>query len=174
MRQLQTSTMSTILHILSWIAVGGCTLIGLAGTLIPLMPGNILILFAAFLYNWTLAAPGHTIGWATMVGLSCLTALAYVIDFVASIWGAKKFGSSSLGIWGGVLGLLIGFFLGLPGLLFGPPLGVIAGELYTGKTLEEATRSAFGTIAGTDAGMLARFGIALIMTLWLALAIVRA
>ena len=163
------------LALLWWISVGLLMLLGLIGTLVPLLPGAVLILAGAFLYEWLLALPGQGLGWGTLTALTALTVLSYLVDLVASVWGAKKFGATSSGMWGGVLGLIVGLlFFNLPGLILGPPLGVIAGECCAGQELPQALRVAWGTVVGTAAGMLVRFGIALVMVAWFVVAVWRA
>jgi uncharacterized protein YqgC (DUF456 family) len=154
------------LSLLWWILVVALMLLGLVGTVVPLLPGAALILGAAFLYEWVLAEPGHTLGWVTLTGLAVLTVLSYVVDLVSAVWGAQKFGASRSGMIGGLVGLIVGLFFNLPGLILGPPLGVIAGELVAGQEFPVAVRVAWGTVVGTAAGMAVRLGIATVMVVW--------
>jgi uncharacterized protein YqgC (DUF456 family) len=161
------------LAILWWIVVGLLVFIGLLGTLLPLVPGTACILAGAMLYQWLIAPTDNPLSAWTIGGMASLTILSYLVDLGASMWGAQRFGASKWGLWGGFLGILVGIFGGLPGLIFGPPAGVIAGELWAGKPLPAAFRTAWGTIVGNAAGILARFGIGVAMVVWFAVAICR-
>ncbi|MEY2598081.1 MAG: hypothetical protein RLZZ142_340 [Verrucomicrobiota bacterium] len=156
-----------------WMLVIGLMALGLLGTLLPLLPGAALILGAAFVYHWFLASASHPLGWEVLWGLMGLTVLSYAVDLLAAAWGARRFGASGWGIAGGFLGLVVGFAFALPGLILGPPLGVMLGELGAGKPLGEAFRVAWGTVVGTAVGMLVRFAIALAMVVWLGVALWR-
>lgn len=161
------------MSILGWVLAGGLVLVGLIGTVVPMLPGAALIVAGAFCYQWFLAGPGQGLGWVTLAGLVGLMVVSYLLDLAAGVWGARKFGASRAGIWGGVLGLVVGLGFGLPGLICGPPIGVLLGELFSGKETGEALRVTWGTVVGTALGMLARLGIALVMTAWLVVAVVR-
>ena len=156
-----------------WVLVCLIMVAGLVGTILPLLPGTGLILGGVLLYEWLLATPETHLGAATLIGMGGLVALSYLIDFVTMLFGANRFGASKLGIYGAVAGLLVGLFFSLPGLLLGPPLGVIFGELAAGKSLLEALRVCWGTVLGGAAGMLGRFLIGLGMVVWFVLALRR-
>ena len=145
-------------------------LMGLLGTVIPLLPGTVLILAGAVVHRLAFG-PEHSVGWATLAGLTALMLLSQALDFLSGALGAKYFGATRWGAVGGIVGGVIGLFFGLPGLLAGPLLGVLAGELLGGQQLLPATRSTWGTLLGTTAGMLGKVGIALAMILWFALAL---
>ena len=120
---------------------------GLAGTILPLLPGIPLIyaafIFYGFLSGWEAYGAGAVIGWGTV------TAFTVIVDFYAGSLGARRFGSSRIGIWGAFLGGVLGtIFFGFPGLIGGPFLGALAGELVTGKPVREAFRAAWGTLVG--------------------------
>jgi hypothetical protein len=89
------------------------------------------------------------------VGL--LTALAIAIDYIAGIIGAQKYGASKSGIWGSIVGSLIGLFFFPPfGFLIGALSGAVAAEMLIGRKLEEAIKSGFGVLVGTFGGMVAK------------------
>lgn len=161
-------------HFLGWFLMGILLLLGLAGSVLPCLPGTLLIAAAALVYEGWLAGDERRLGWGTMGGLLGLMVLSYGIDFLASIWGAKRFGASRLGLVGGGVGLVVGLFFSLPGLLLGPPLGVLAGELVEGRRAPEAVRIAWGTMVGAAVGTVFRFGIAVVMSAWLGVAVWRA
>ncbi len=158
------------LTVSGWILTVLLLVVGMAGCFVPMLPGTPLILLGAFTYEWMVAAPEHKLGWATLVGLTALMVASHIVDFVAAVIGANRFGASKLGIWGGVLGLFVGVFFSLPGLLLGPLLGVFAGEMLSGKDAQGALRAAWGTLVGNAAGVAARVAVGAVMVLWFILA----
>src|SRR6478735_1166673 len=147
-------------------------LIGLAGTVLPLLPGTTIILAAAVLHHFMLGE-AQSVGWWTIAGLTFLTALTFVIDFVSGTVGAKWFGASRWGAIGGLVGAVVGLFFGLIGIFVGPLVGVLVGELLGGKGVLPAGKSTWGTLLGTTAGVVARVGIAVVMIGWFLLAALR-
>ena len=158
------------MELLWWTLTFLLMLAGLAGTLVPFIPGTVLILAGAVVHRWALG-PGVGVGWGTLAGLAFLMILSQGIDFLGGVAGAKYFGATRWGAIGGILGGIVGLFFGLPGLILGPVAGVLLGELLGGRGILPATRSTWGTLLGTGAAMLARVGIALVMTGWFFLAL---
>ncbi|MEA3207103.1 MAG: uncharacterized protein QOE70_160 [Chthoniobacter sp.] len=140
-------------------------LAGLAGTVLPLLPGTTIILAAAIMHHLALGAE-RSVGWWTIAGLVVLTVISYVLDFVSGALGAKKFGASRWGAIGGIVGAIVGLFFGIPGIFVGPLAGVLLGELLGGKGLLPAGKSTWGTLLGTTAGIIARMIIATLMITW--------
>ncbi|MEO8672667.1 MAG: DUF456 domain-containing protein [Tahibacter sp.] len=149
--------MTIVLFVLAALLI----LVGFAGTILPALPGVPLIYAGMFL---AAAADGYVhIGWKTLTVLGVLCVLALVVDFVASLLGAKRVGASAWALVGAALGTLAGFFLGIPGLLFGPFFGALAGELIAGGTLSRATTVGVGTWLGLLFGTLAKIALAFAM-----------
>ena len=144
-------------------------LIGLAGTVLPLLPGTVIILCAAVLHHFMLG-DGQSVGWGTLIILTVLMLLSQVLEFVSGSLGAKYFGASRWGAIGGILGGVIGIFFGLPGIFLGPLIGVLAGELLGGKGILPAGKSTWGTLLGTAAGMAGKLTIGVIMIAWFLIA----
>jgi hypothetical protein len=134
-------------------------LAGLVGTVVPLVPGAILI-FSGALVN---AIAVGTIGWGTVLLLLVLMLMAQAVDFLSGAAGAKYFGASRWGAIGGVLGAVVGIFFGLPGLLLGPLIGAVGGELLAGRGLLPAGKSGWGTFLGATAGLVAKVILGLLM-----------
>jgi uncharacterized protein YqgC (DUF456 family) len=151
--------------LLAWLSALVLMLAGVVGIFIPLLPDTVLIFAGAVLY-FLLTGPGHGVGIPTLAGLGLLTGLTMVIDFVSGSVGAKWFGASRWGALGGIVGAVVGIFFGLVGIFVGPLVGVMLGELLGGKGILPAGRSTWGTLVGTTAGMLAKFGIAVVMVIW--------
>jgi uncharacterized protein YqgC (DUF456 family) len=149
-----------------WILTIGLMLIGLVGTVLPLVPGTVLILCGAVLNHFTL----HSIGWPTLLVLTALMVLAQLLDLVSGAAGAKYFGATRWGAIGGILGAVAGLFFGLIGIFVGPLVGALVGELLGGKGLLPAGKSTWGTFLGTTAGIIGKLAIALLMIGWFAVA----
>jgi len=145
-------------------------LVGLAGTLLPLLPGTSIILAAAVLHHFTVK---QTVGWWTLGGLTVLTLLSYGVDLVSGTVGAKWFGATRWGAIGGIIGTIAGLFFGLIGIFVGPIVGVLIGELIGGKEIIPASKTTWGTLLGTTAGLVVRFLIAVVMIGWFLAAALR-
>jgi uncharacterized protein YqgC (DUF456 family) len=139
--------------------------IGLIGTLLPVAPGAIIILAAAVLHQIMLGSE-KSVGWWNIAALVLLTLLSYALEFAGGYFGAKRFGATKWGAFGATLGAIVGLFYPFPGLIVGPVVGAIAGELIAGKRLVSAGRAGWGTLLGNLAGMLGKLTIALVMVSW--------
>jgi len=93
-------------------------LAGLAGSIIPGMPGPPVVFAGALIYG--LLTGFAEIGWMLLLVLGLLAAVSQLLDYLASAYGAKKFGGSSWGIWGSLIAGLVGFFIfNIPGMIAG-------------------------------------------------------
>jgi uncharacterized protein YqgC (DUF456 family) len=148
----------TLWYILSAILI----LLGLAGVILPALPGLPLV----FIGMWLAAWAGHyqlISGW-TLGVLAALTLLSLVVDIGAAAMGAKRVGASGLAMLGAALGTIIGgLFFSLPGLILGPFIGAVAGELIRGKQLHEASRIGLGTWIGMAVGTALKLALAFAM-----------
>jgi uncharacterized protein YqgC (DUF456 family) len=129
--------------------------------LLPIVPGAPLLFLGLLFGAW--AENFHYIGVWTLLTLATLTALTYVVEFGASILGVKKFGGSRRAMVGAAIGGIVGIFLGVPGILFGPFVGAVIGELSLQRNLEEASRSGFGTVVGLALGIAGKLAIGIAM-----------
>ena len=111
---------------LLWALAGILVLVGLAGTILPMLPGVPFVfgglLVAAWVENF------QRIGWPTLTILALLTVLAMVIDFIATMMGAKRAGASKLALLGAAIGSVVGLFFGLIGIFIFPFVGAVIGE----------------------------------------------
>lgn len=149
--------------LLLWTLAVALMLAGLAGLLLPILPGPLLLFAGLWLGAWI---DGYTyVGAGTLITLGVLAALMYAIDVAATAFGARRFGASKRAAVGAVIGGLVGLFFGLPGILIGPFIGAVAGELSQRGTLRAASRAGFGATVGVAlaaAGKLA-LGLAMIV-----------
>jgi len=145
----------------AYILVAALLIAGLAGSLLPLVPGTPLILAAALLH--ALVTDFSPIGAGRLLMLAALAALAYVLDYVAGAAGAKKFGGSVWALVGALVGAVFGLFFGPPGLLIGPVVGAVAGELLKSGEVEHSLKAGFGALVGMAVALLARVALAFTM-----------
>jgi len=145
-------------------------LVGLAGTVVPALPGVPLVFVGMLLAAW--ADHFQHVGTFTLVVLGVLSLLALAIDFVAGLLGAKRVGASPHAIWGAMIGTIVGLFFALPGLIFGPFLGAVAGELLVGSRLGRAAHVGVSTWLGLLFGTLAKIALCFTMLGVFALAFV--
>lgn len=128
-------------------------LAGLAGTVLPALPGLPLMFAGMLLAAW--AGDFRHVGAPTLALLALLTLISVAVDFWATAHGAKRVGASRLAMLGAALGTLFGIFLGLPGLLLGPFAGAVAGELLHRRNLQAGTLGHAAKVgAGTWLGIL--------------------
>ena len=136
-------------------------LVGLAGVVLPALPGLPLVFAGMLLAAW--AGDFERIGAVPLVVLGVLTLLSLVADFIATAAGAKRVGAGPLAIWGAALGTLAGLFFGPLGLLAGPFLGAMAGELWHTRTLRRATHVGLATWLGLLLGTVLKLALAFAM-----------
>lgn len=119
---------------------------GLLGCFLPILPGPPLSYFALILLQFTSKKPFTTNELAV---LAMATIIVTALDYFVPIWGTKKFGGSKYGVWGSTIGLIAGMFLFPPfGIIIGPFIGALIGELVAGKNSQFAFKSAFGSFIG--------------------------
>jgi uncharacterized protein YqgC (DUF456 family) len=141
-----------------YLLAGVLILAGLAGTILPALPGVPLVFAGMLLAAW--ANDFRDVSVLTVVVLGVLTLVSLAVDFLASMFGAKRFGASKKALWGAALGTFAGLFLGIPGLLLGPFVGAVAGELLDGRQWREASKVGFGTWLGLAIGTALKLALA--------------
>jgi uncharacterized protein YqgC (DUF456 family) len=136
-------------------------MVGILGCIIPGLPGTPLNYAALLLVQWRL----HSVQSSTLIIYGILTVVVLVIDYVLPIWFAKKFGATKQGIWGSIIGMLIGFFFTPIGMILGMLIGAIVGDIMAGRTSGEATRSGFATFFGTLLSLGLKLAVSLAITI---------
>lgn len=134
---------------------------GLAGLVLPALPGPLLLFVGLLVAAW--AEDFAFVGAGTLVGLGLMALLAFLVDFVAGALGAKRYGASPRAFIGATIGALIGIFFGLPGLLFGPFLGAVLGEFSARPDLQAAGRAGWGAMIGLALGTAAKIALGFAM-----------
>ncbi|HSF19151.1 MAG TPA: DUF456 domain-containing protein [Vicinamibacteria bacterium] len=149
--------MMTAIHIL----VGVLFVLGIAGSVLPFLPGTILIWIGALVY--AIATDFETLGPGGLIVLGAITGLGYVLDYVAGAVGVERLGGSRWAMLGAIAGAIVGIFFGLPGLLLGPVAGAVLFELWRSRDVTASLKSGMGSVLGVLLGTAAKFTIALIM-----------
>jgi hypothetical protein len=144
-----------------WLLAALLVFVGALGAVLPGLPGVPLVFAGLVTAAW--ADDFQRVGWIVLTLLGLMTLASFAIDFVATSLGAKRVGATKLAIAGALIGTLVGVFLGLPGLILGPFLGAVAGELVSHGKLEQAGRAGLATWVGLLFGTLAK--IALVFTM---------
>ena len=144
-----------------WLLSAVLVLLGLAGTVLPLLPGTLLVWAGLFLGAWI--DDFTRVGVFTVVLLTLLAALAWTLDFVAGLIGAKRARASTQALVGAAVGTVVGIFMGLIGVLFMPLVGAGIGEYWAQKNQQRAAKVALATWLGLLLGMVAKIVIAFVM-----------
>ena len=146
---------------LLWALAGFLVLAGLAGTLLPALPGAPFVFFGLLVAAWI--ENFQRIGWPTLTLLAVLTALSIGIDLLASVLGARRVGASRLALVGATVGSIVGLFFGLAGIFIFPFVGAVIGELITRMEMGQAAKVGIATWLGLLFGALAKLALALTM-----------
>lgn len=146
---------------LLWVLAVALIATGVAGTVLPALPGTLLVLAGIVLGAW-IDGFQH-VGWVPLTVVGVLAVLAWVLDYVAGLLGAKKAGASGLAIAGAAIGTVVGLFMGLVGVLFMPLVGAAVGEYLARRDEAKALHVGVATWLGIMAGMLAKVVIAFMM-----------
>ena len=135
--------------------------VGLAGLFLPVIPGALIIFAGLAAAAW--AEDFVHVGVKTLIVLAVLAALTYPADFLASAFGAKRYGASPRAVAGAVMGAVAGLFFGLIGVLIGPFIGAVIGEFSTQRHLGKAGRAGLGATLGLVLGVAAKLALAFTM-----------
>ena len=150
------------LHLLYYVVAAVLILAGLAGTILPALPGLPLMFAGMLVAAW--ADHFQQISPWTIALLALLTLLSIIVDIAATAMGAKRVGASKLAMFGAALGTLVGgIVFSLPGLILGPFAGAVAGELIHGRELRHASRIGVGTWVGLALGTALKLALAFAM-----------
>ena len=136
--------------------------VGIAGTLLPMLPGVPLVFAGLLLIAWL---DGFTkVSILTIVIIGVFALIAWAIDFAASFVTAKKVGASKQALWGTVIGGIVGLFVGgLAGIILGPAIGAMLGELMAHQDKSRATTVGIAAGFGFVLALLAKWVLTLLM-----------
>jgi uncharacterized protein len=147
--------------IILWVLAVVFVTAGIAGLVVPMIPGPPLIFAGLVMAAW---AEGFVhVGGAIIFILAVLAVMAVAVDFLAGALGAKRFGASRKAVIGAAAGAFFGLFFGIPGIIFGPFIGGMAGELSVRKNLHSAGLAGIGAWLGLVIGVAAKVAIGFAM-----------
>jgi hypothetical protein len=135
--------------------------VGAAGSILPGIPSTPLVLIAAIGHKLYFGAAGAA--WWVIGILAALTGFSLAMDYVASVYGAKRLGATWRGAVGAIIGGLVGLFFHLPGILLGPFVGAVVFELAGGRELKSASKAGLGATLGLLAGALGKLACCVAM-----------
>ncbi|MCR4419138.1 MAG: DUF456 family protein [Clostridia bacterium] len=145
-------------------------LAGLAGILLPVLPGHPLIWLGMLFYG--LLTGFESISWPFLLWQGLLALAGVLVDYLAGAWGVRRYGGSRAAVWGAVGGAIVGgLALGPLGILVGPLAGAVGAELVAGRSPAQALRVGLGTLVGFLGGLVLKFGLAAAMIVWFFLAV---
>ncbi len=128
------------------------SLLGLAGCILPIVPGPPLSFLALIILS--MAKDWQPFSSTFLIVMAAFTILVTLLDYIVPAAGAKKYGSSRLGVWGSVIGMFVGLIFFPPwGMLIGAFAGALVGELAAGKESKKALRAGWGVFVGTIVGI---------------------
>jgi len=144
-----------------YVLAGILILLGLLGTILPMLPGVPLVFAGMLLAAW--AGDFAQVSVWTIVLLGVLTVIAVVLEVVASAIGTRRTGASWLAFAGAALGTVVGFFGGIVGLVLGPFVGAVIGEWLATRNMPQATRAGVGAAIGFIVGTAAKLALCFAM-----------
>jgi uncharacterized protein YqgC (DUF456 family) len=149
--------MTVILWILAVMLVAA----GVVGIILPALPGTVLIFAGLLVAAWA----GHfqRVGPLMLTVIGIIGVASYCVDFVAAAVGAQRLGASKRAMAGAALGTLFGLFLGLPGLIAGPFLGAVLGELTLHRDWKRVGKAGVAAWIGFAIGTAVKVGLAFLM-----------
>ena len=144
-----------------WIAVVLLIAAGVAGSVLPALPGTALVLAGIVLGAWL--DDFTRVKWWVVAIIAVLAIIAWVTDYFATVLGARKAGASKLAIIGAALGTVAGIFMGLVGVLFMPFVGAAVGEYLAQKDTRQAAKVGLATWLGLLVGTIVKLVLVFMM-----------
>ena len=148
-----------------WLVLGFILMaVGILGCLLPLLPGPPLA-FVALLIQQLRTDQPFTPKFLWIWGI--VTVVVTALDYIIPVYGTRKYGGSSYGVWGCTIGLIAGIWMGPLGIIVGPFLGAFIGELLARNNSENALKAAWGSFVGFLFGTLLKLIACLVMAWYL-------
>jgi uncharacterized protein len=144
-----------------WIVAGLAVLLGIAGIVLPLLPGTPLLFGGLWLAAWL---DGYSrVSVTVVVVLGVMAVLGWAVDYLAATLGVKRVGASGKAVAGAAIGTVLGLFGGLPGLILGPIVGAMVGEWLARRNATQAGRAGVAAGLGFIVAVAAKLGLAIAM-----------
>lgn len=148
-----------------WIILGILLcVVGIVGSLLPLLPGPPIAFAGILLQLFRDPDPFDAKTYWIFGGVTVLT---LVLDWLIPIWGTKKFGGTKYGAWGCTIGFIAAFWLGPAGIIIGPFVGAFVGELIGGQDAHKSFKSAVGSFVGFLVGSFLKIVVCFFMLYWI-------
>jgi len=157
-----------IILILGVLALSG---LGIVGCIAPVLPGPPISYGTLLIYHF--AKGGEVFSLTFLFVTLFFVTAASAMDYFLPIYATKKFGGTKQGVWGGIIGLVVGLFIPPWGILFGPLLGAVIGDLVAGKQFERALKAGFGSFVGFIIATSAKLAVSITLTIFLIIEIIR-
>lgn len=138
-------------------------LVGIAGCLVPVLPGPPLSFIGILLLH--ISRFGH-FTTTYLIVFAAITLVVSVLDYIVPLWGTRRFGGSKYGTRGATVGLVIGIFLGPAGIIIGSLVGAMVGELIFRDDIKYAFKAGFGSLLGFMTGVGLKLAASLVMTFY--------
>ena len=151
----------TTQEIIGFIIAEGFMVIGAVGSMLPAIPSTPVVFLAALGHK--IYFGDNSIIYLILAILGVITLFSLIMDYIASLVGARKLGATWRGVAGALIGGILGLFLGPWGILAGPFIGALTFEMMGGRQFEEASKAGFGALLGIVAGTLGKFICAIAM-----------
>ncbi len=152
------NTTALVLAIILFIA-------GLVGTILPILPGGILIYAGMLLYGFMTQFTTLDLNFFLIQGV--VLAFLFFVDYFASALGTRHFGGSKQAAWGAITGTILGvIFLGPLGIVLGPFIGAVGAELIRGAAVKKAFSVGVGTLIGILGGTVIKIGTEVAMIIY--------
>ena len=134
-------------------------LIGIVGSFLPIIPGPVTSWLGILLLNLTSVVDFNL----NFVLITLTVAISVgILDYLIPVLGVKKLGGSRSGQIGTTVGLIVALtILGPIGIIIGPFMGALLGEMSTNKSIQDSLKPAFGSFIGVIAGSVIKFLISL-------------
>ena len=156
--------MDIILLILGIILI----VLGLAGCILPVIPGPPLSFIGLFILRFTgFVEEPRTEQFDNILWITAFAAvIVTILDYIVPVWGTKKFGGSRYGTIGAMLGLIAGLFFAPLGIIIGPFIGAVGGEMLAGKDNKSSLRAGFGSLIGFLTGVVMKIVVSGVITFY--------
>ena len=149
------------MSVVLWILAVALIVVGVVGIVLPALPGHVLIFAGLLLGAW--ADHFQRVGVGMLIVIGVIGAASYGVDFVATAMGARHLGASKRAMVGAGLGTVLGLFIGLPGILIGPFIGAVLGELTVHRDWKRIGRAGVAAWIGFAIGTAVKVAIAFVM-----------
>ncbi|MGE4274247.1 MAG: DUF456 domain-containing protein [Desulfitobacterium sp.] len=139
-------------------------IVGLLGTVLPILPGAILIYGGMLIYGLMTGFATLDLTFFLIQGL--VFSFIFLVDYWATVEGTRRYGGSKQAGWGAAIGMIMGLFFMPLGIVIGPFLGAVTAELLRKTELSHAIRVGFGTLVGLLGGTIIKLGVEILMIIY--------